>query len=312
MDPIVFAGSANPGLAGEVVKRLGLAVGRCTLKRCPDTELNVEVHESVRGRDVFIIQPTSPPVYQHLMELLLLTDACRRAGASRVTGVIPYFGYSRQDRRARDREAVGARLVADLLKSSGIERIVVVDLHTVSIEGFFGVPLEHLSAVPLLAQAVLPLLSADSMILAADLGAVKLAANYSQLLHRPIVVVHKIRINSQEVQVRVIETEVRGRSAILVDDMITTGGTIEAAVQAFIDGGGDWDMVVVASHGLLIGTAGDRLRDLPIKRIFVTDSVAVPDNLSLPIEIVSLAPLLADAIARLHKNQSMSDLIAHR
>jgi ribose-phosphate pyrophosphokinase len=312
MDPILFAGSANPGLAGDVVKRLGLQIGRCTLRRCPDTELNVEVHESVRGRDVYIIQPTSPPVDQHLIELLFLTDACRRAGASRVTGVVPYFGYSRQDRRARNREAMGARLVADLLKSSGIERTVAVDLHTASIEGFFGVPLEHLSAVPLLAEAVLPLLSADSVILAADLGAVKLAADYSQLLHRPIVMVHKIRINSEEVQVRGIASDVYARSAILVDDMITTGGTIEAAARAFIAGGGDRDIVVVASHGLLTGTAGDRLRDLPIKRIFVTDSVAVPNDLSLPIETVTLAPLLAEAIARLHKNQSMNELIAHR
>jgi ribose-phosphate pyrophosphokinase len=246
------------------------------------------------------------------MELLFLTDACRRAGASRVTGVIPYFGYSRQDRRARDREAVGARLVADLLKSSGIDRIVAVDLHTPTIEGFFGVPLEHLSAVPILAEAVLPLMSADSVILAADLGAAKLAGSYAQLLHKPIVVVHKIRINSEEVQVRGIVSDVHGRSAILIDDMITTGATIEAAVKAFIDDGGAGEIIVAACHGLLIGTAGERLRHLPIKRILVTNSVDVPNNLSLPIEKVSLAPLLAEAITRLHKNQSMSELIAHR
>jgi ribose-phosphate pyrophosphokinase len=215
MNLIVFAGSANLTLASEVATRLGLPMGRCALQRYPDTELNVEVHESVRGRDAYIIQPTSPPVDQHLMELLFLADACRRAGAARVTGVVPYLDYARQDRRARGREALGAWLVADFVRSAGIERIVAVDLPTASLEGFFGIPLERISAVPLLAQVVLPLLSADSVILAPDLGAVKLAERYSQLLHVPIAVVHKVRITSEEVQVRGIVSDVRGRCAVV-------------------------------------------------------------------------------------------------
>jgi len=287
-------------------------MGRCALQRYPDTELNVEVHESVRGRDVYIIQPTSPPVDQHLMELLFLADACRRAGAARVTGVVPYLGYARQDRRARGREALGARLVADFVRSSGIERIVAVDLPTASLEGFFGIPLERISAVPLLAQVVLPLLSADSVILAPDLGAVKLAERYSQLLHVPIAVVHKVRITSEEVQVRGIVSDVRGRCAVVIDDMIATGGTIEAAVNAFIAQGGALNIVVVATHGLLVGPADKRIRSLPLKGCFVTDSVEIAKNLSSQIEIVRLAPLLAEVIRRLHDDRSMSDLIAHR
>jgi len=287
-------------------------MGRCALQRYPDTELNVEVHESVRGRDAYIIQPTSPPVDQHLMELLFLADACRRAGAARVTGVVPYLGYARQDRRARGREALGARLVADFVRSSGIERIVAVDLPTASLEGFFGIPLERISAVPLLAQVVLPLLSADSVILAPDLGAVKLAERYSQLLHVPIAVVHKVRITSEEVQVRGIVSDVRGRCAVVIDDMIATGGTIEAAVNAFIAQGGALNIVVVATHGLLVGPADKRIRSLPLKGCFVTDSVEIAKNLSSQIEIVRLAPLLAEVIRRLHDDRSMSDLIAHR
>ena len=287
-------------------------MGRCALQRYPDTELNVEVHESVRGRDVYIIQPTSPPVDQHLMELLFLADACRRAGAVRVTGVVPYFGYARQDRRARGREALGARLIADFVRSSGIERIIAVDLPTASLEGFFGIPLEHITAVPLLAQAVSPLLSADSVILAPDLGAVKLAERCSEFLQAPIAVVHKVRVSSEEVQVRGIVSDVRGRCAVVIDDMITTGGTIEAAVKAFIAQGGLRDIVVVATHGLLVGHADKRIRVLPLRGCFVTDSVEIPKNLSLHIEVVSLAPLFAEAIRRLHENRSMSDLIAHR
>lgn len=312
MNLTIFTGSANPALAAAVGKRLGLEAGRPILKRFLDTELNVQLHDSVRGHDVYLIQPTGPPVDEHLMELLFMADACRRAGAARVTAVIPYFGYARQDRRASGREAVGGRIVADLIKSAGIERVVAVDLHTTALEGFFATPLEHLTALSVLTQAVMPHLSPDSVILSPDLGGVKLAERYSLMLQRPLAVVHKIRISGEEVQARGIVGDVRGRSAIVIDDMISTGGTIEAAVQAFLARGGAPEIVVVASHGLLVGPAGERLRGLPIKALFVTDSVSVPKNLSLPIELVSIAPLLAEAISRLHNNQSMSDLIAHR
>ena len=287
-------------------------MGRCDVTRFHDTELKVEVLESVRGRDVYLVQPTSPSVDQHLIELLFFADACRRAGAAKLTAVVPYFGYARQDRRAKGREALGARLVADLIRTAGIGRVVAVDLHTPSVEGFFGVPLEHLSAVPLLARAVLPALQFDPVIFAPDVGAVKLAERYAQALQAPLAVVHKVRLSDEEVQTGGTIHEVRGRSGVVVDDMVSTGGTIEAAVKAFIALGGEPDVVVVASHGLLVGPAVERLRGLSLKSLFVTDSVEVPQNLPLPIKVVSLAPLLADAIDRMNKDQSLSDLIGHR
>jgi ribose-phosphate pyrophosphokinase len=311
MKPLVFAGSANPALAEEIAKRLGVRLGECTLRRFQNSEVKVEVLESVRGRDVYLVQPTSPPVDEHLIELLFMADACRRAGATRITAVVPYLGYARQDRRARGREALGARLIADLIRTAGLDRVLAVDLHTPSIEGFFGVALEHISAVPILANAILPALQFDVVILAPDLGAVKLAERYAQVLQAPIAVVHKVRISDEEVQIGGIVNEVRGRSAVVVDDMVSTGGTIEAAVNAFIAQGGDRDVVVAASHGVLVGPAVDRLRGLSLKSFFTTDSVEVPGNLPLPIKVISLAPLLAEAIERLNKEQSMSDLICH-
>jgi ribose-phosphate pyrophosphokinase len=312
MKPLVFAGSANRALAEEIAQRLGVALGRCGIRRFHDSEVKVEVLESVRGHDVYLVQPTGPSVDQHLIELLFMADACRRAGAARITAVVPYLGYARQDRRAKGREALGARLVADLIRAAWIDRVVAVDLHTPSIEGFFGVPLEHISAVPILAKAVLPALQFDYIILAPDLGAVKLAERYAQVLQAPIAVVHKVRISDEEVQVGGIVNEVRGRSAVVVDDMVSTAGTIEAAIKAFISQGGQRDVVVAATHGLLVGPAVERLRGLSLKSFVVTDSIEVPQDLPLPIKVISLAPLLAEAIGRLNKDQSMSDLLCHR
>ena len=232
MNLVVVAGSGNPSLADSIAERLGTRVCRSVLNRFPDTELHAEIEESVRGCDVYVVQPTGPPVDRHLMELLFLADACRRAGASRLTGIVPYFGYARQDRRAKGREAVGGRLIADLLGVAGFERIVAVDLHTVSLEGFFSIPLEHLSAVSLLANAIEEFVTDKSVIVAPDLGAVKLAESYGELLSRPIAIAHKIRISGEEVRVRGIVGEVGGRAPIIVDDMISTGGTIEAAADS--------------------------------------------------------------------------------
>jgi ribose-phosphate pyrophosphokinase len=312
MKPLVFACSANRALAEEIAQRLGVALGRCGIRRFHDSEVKVEVLESVRGHDVYLVQPTGPSVDQYLIELLFMADACRRAGAARITAVVPYLGYARQDRRAKGREALGARLIADLIRAAWIDCVVAVDLHTPSIEGFFGVPLEHISAVPILAKAVLPALQFDSIILAPDLGAVKLAERYAQVLQAPIAVVHKVRISDEEVQVGGIVNEVRGRSAVVVDDMVSTAGTIEAAIKAFISQGGQRDVVVAATHGLLVGPAVERLRDLSLKSFVVTDSIEVPQDLPLPIKVISLAPLLAEAIGRLNKDQSMSDLLCHR
>lgn len=311
MSLTIFAGSANPPLAQAIAKTLGRELGSCILDRFPDGELHVELQDSVRGHDVYLVQPTSPPADTHLFELFFLADACRRAGAAHLTAVVPYFGYARQDRRASGREPVGARLIADLLRTSGLQRLVAVDLHTSALEGVFPIPLEHLSTVSLLVDTLRPWVPANAVLVAPDLGAVKLAERYAGLLHLPLAIVHKTRTSGTDVRVQSIVGEVRGRTPIVVDDMISTGGTIEAAVTALLGAGCVPDeMAVVTSHGLLVGPAIERLHGLPIRRLIATDSVAPPAKTPLPLQVVSVGSLLAEAVKRLHHNQSLSDLLA--
>lgn len=310
MNLTLISGSANPALAESVAATLGLKPARRVLERFPDGELHVEVQEDLRGQDVYLLQPTGPPVDAHLLELLLLADAGRRAGAVRLTAVVPYFGYARQDRRAHGGEPVGGRVVADLIAASGLDRAVAVDLHTAALEGFFAVPLEHLSAVPLLVEAVRPAVAENAVIVAPDLGAVKLAERYARALDRPVATVHKVRLSGEEVRVRGLVGEVRGRAPLVVDDMISTGGTITAAVTTLLAAGCVPEVTVVASHALLVGPAVERLRAQPIRRLVVTDSVAVPRDLPLALEVVGLAPLLAEAIDALHHERPLGRLLA--
>lgn len=310
MSLAIFAGSANPALAQAVAGRLGVGVGASEVERLPDGELHVEILESLRGRDVYLVQPTSPPAERHLLELLLLADACRRAGARRRTAVVPYFGYARHDRRARGREAVGARVVADLLGTAGLDRVLAVDLHTGALEGFFAMPLEHLSAVPLLAEALRSSLDPQSVVVAPDLGAAKLADRYASLLGLPVAVVQKVRVSGAEVSVRGVSGDVRGRKPIVVDDMISTGATIEAAIEALVAAGAVPEATVAATHGLFVGSAPERLGRAPIRRCVVTDSVATPAERPPAHERVCLGPLLASAIDRLHRDGSLHALVA--
>lgn len=305
----VIGSSANPLLAASVAARLEITPCERTLERFPDGELHVDIHECVRGHDVYLIGSTSDPVDAHIMELLFLADACRRAGAGRITGVIPYFGYARQDRRATGREAVGARVVAGLIEAAGFSRVVAVDLHAPEIEGFFQIPVEHLSATPLLADAVRA--TADSVIVAPDLGAVKLAERYQDILHLPVVVLHKTRISGSEVSIRSIIGDVTDRVPLIVDDMITTGGTIEAAVNGLLAAGCRPTVSVVATHALFVGPAVARLQTLPIRQLIATNSVEPQTELPDHFQVVNLAPLLAETIARLHRERSLEPLLAH-
>lgn len=308
----ILAGSANVSLAGAVAEKLGIRPGSREVEVFPDGELHVEIQESVRGEDVYLLQPTSPPAEKHLLELLLLADAANRAGAARLTAVIPYFGYARQDRRASGREPVGARLVADLLQSGGLlRRVVAVDVHAEAIEGFFSIPLEHLSSGPRLIESVRPYVGSDSVIVAPDMGAAELAERYARPLELPVAVIHKARISGSEVSVGSVTGDVRGRKPIIVDDMISTGGTQKAAINALLEAGCEPEITVVASHGLFAGSAEEDLGDAPVERYIVTDSVPPPEGLALPLEVVDLAPLLADAIDRLHNDRSLDDLLEH-
>ena len=305
----LISGSANPSLAASIAHVLGVTPCRRSLQRFADGELNVELEESVRGHDAYIVQPISRPPDEHLLELLFLADACRRAGAARLTAVVPYFGYARQDRRASGREAVGAGVVATLIEAAGFARVVAIDLHAPEIEGFFRIPLEHLSATKLLAGAIRA--TGDSVIVAPDLGAVKLAERYQTSLNLPVVVIHKTRVSGSEVTLRSIIGEVKGRAPIVVDDMITTGGTIEAAVNGLLEAGCTSDVAVVATHALFVGPAVARLSALPIRQLITTDTVDTAAELPAHLQVVNVAPLLADAIGRLHRDQSLDAILAH-
>lgn len=300
----LVAGSANPDLAGRVAGTLGVEPVACEVERFPDGELRPTVG-TVRGDDVYIIQPTGRAVNECLVELLLLVDACRRAGALRLTAVVPYFGYARQDRRTRPGQALGARIAANMIAAAGADRLVVVDPHTPTLEAMCPIPVETLSAVSLLAGVLAPA-AYGSVIVAPDLGAVKLAERYASRLSLPVAVVRKIRTTGALVRAEELVGAVRNRQPIIVDDMISTGGTVEAAARLLAEHGAAPDLVVVATHGLLIGDAADRLRALPVRRLVVTDTVR-PSEQGRP-ETCSVSGLLAEAIRRLHHAECLDDL----
>jgi ribose-phosphate pyrophosphokinase len=307
----ILSGTANHALAENIARKAEVKLVERILERFPDGELHIEIRESVRGHDVYIIQPTCPPVDEHLFELLLLADACRRAGASRLTAVIPYFGYARQDRRSRGREPLSARLVADLLHASGFERVVAVDLHSYAVESAFAIPVEHVSAVPILAEDASSDAEKNGLIVSPDLGAVKLAERYAKLLDLSVAIVQKSRTSGEQVSVRRVIGDVRDKQVLVIDDMITTGATIEMALQALLEAGcSPTGVKVLATHALFVAGAAERLAKLPIEKIYVSDSVPATTDFPLPLKVLSLAALLAETIQRLHFQQSLGDFRA--
>lgn len=305
----IVAGTANRALADSVAGALGAEPAQAVVERFPDGELRPVV-DGLRGADVYLVQPTSPPVNEHVMELLLLVDACRRAGAARVTAVMPYFGYARQDRRGRAGQAIGVRVVADALASAGTNRLIVVDPHTSALEAICSVAVETLTAVPSLAGALGGQVPDEAVVVAPDLGAVKLAEHYGALLSRPVAVVRKTRLSGTRVVAEELVGDVRDRPVVIVDDMISTGGTIEAAAKVVAAHGAAPGVVVAATHGLFAAPAADRLDSATIRRILVTDTVAQPAGSGMPLGVCPVAPLLADAIGRLHRDEPLDDLLA--
>ncbi len=303
----VLSGSANPLLASAVAELLDTGPADCVIDRFPDGEVRPIV-DHVCGNDVYVVQPTAPPVGDHLVELLLLLDACRRARASRVTAIVPYFGYARQDRRTRSGQALGVRVAADALANAGAERLVVVDPHTPTMESVCSIPVETLTAVPLLSSRISPARSELTVVVAPDLGAAKLAEQYAAAIPDSVALVRKFRESGTAVTAVEILGDIDGRQAVVVDDMIATGATIEAAVRLLRHHASD--VVVAATHGPLTLDATTRLRDLGVRRVVVTDTVAHHD-LAAPIEVCSIAPVLADAIARLHSDQPLPEPLTH-
>jgi len=301
--PRIVSGSANPGLVSAVANYLGVESDGCSIQRFPDGELRPTV-ENVCGSDVYVIQPTSPPVNEHIVELLSLLDACRRARAARVTAVVPYFGYARQDRRTTPGQALGSTVVADAIAAAGADRLVVVDPHTPALEAVCRIPVETLSAVPTLSGELARELPDGVVVVAPDLGAVKLAERYAAVLHGPVAVVRKQRESGSAVAALDIAGDVHGREVVIIDDMITTGATIEAAVGLLCERGAAQDIVVAATHGLLVHAAVSRLHELELRRLLVTDTVAVKTAGTL-IRVCSIAPTIADAISSLHADKPL-------
>ena len=298
MNPILFSGRSNPGLGRKLSAALGLEEGRCLIEDFADGEIRIEVKQSVAGSHVVILQSTAAPAGHNLLEMLLLADAVRRRGARTITLLVPYFGYARQDRRIIGEEPLGARLMTDLL-ATRCERMIAIDLHNAAVEGFASVPLLHLSAVPLLAETFRNYRSDLDVLVAPDSGAVRLVQRYADILKLPVAIIEKIRKSDQHVAVQAVTGEVKDRSVVLVDDMISTGGTMVAAIEELHKAGACRDITIITSHFLMAGQACARLEKLPIKRIITTDSVVPQETGSLPIETISLAEIIADALREL-------------
>lgn len=304
----IFTGNANPGLAEEIAGYLGVNVGAAKVTRFSDGEIQVKINESVRGADVFIIQPTCQPVNENLMELLVMVDAVRRASARRITAVLPYYGYARQDRKTRARDPITAKLVANLLTASGARRVITMDLHAGQIQGFFDIPVDHLPGVPILAQYFMQSKIENVTVVSPDLGGVTRARDLAERIGAPIAIIDKRRPEPNVAEIMNIIGNVQGRNVILCDDIIDTAGTITQGAAALKERGAN-DIYLCCTHPVLSGPAISRLAEAPVKEILVTNTIPVPEEKLIPkMKVLSVAPLLGEAIIRIHEDLSVSKL----
>jgi len=303
----LMSGSANRALAEEMASQLGVELCKVTLSRFADGELFVRIDENVRGNDVFIVQPTNPPA-DNLMELLLLIDAAKRASAARVTCVMPYYGYSRQDRKDQPRVAIGAKLVANVIMTAGADRLLGVDFHQHQLQGFFDVPVDHLYAAPVFVSHFKRKNLRDVVVVAPDVGSAKMARGFAKRLDGTLAIIDKRRPRANVSEVVNVVGEVEGRDCILADDMIDTAGTVSEAARALKELGAG-DVYVCATHALLSGPAKERLSDAPIKEVVVTDTIAIKDEARFDtLKVLSVGDLLSKAVRFIHAEQSVSSL----
>lgn len=306
----IFPGSANRPLAEAVAELLQIELGHCTTTKLKDTEIHVMIDEAVRDQDVFIIQPCSRPVNDNLMELLLYIDAFRRASAHEITAVVPYYPYGRQERMARGREAISAKVVATMLETMGVGRVVFFDVHAPATQGFFDVPVDPLTAMPVLVEHFRRPEFYNAAIVSPDVGRAKYAGRYAELLHLPLVVMHKRRGSFEQTDVTHVVGDIEGKMPIIIDDVIA-GGSVLEEVGALLDKGALPEVYLAITHGVLLPSALKRLEDPRIKGIVVTDTIEQPPEIRNhpKITVLSIAGLLADVINRIHKGESISDLI---
>jgi ribose-phosphate pyrophosphokinase len=306
---LVFTGNANRPLAEAICEHTGCRLGDVVVRRFPDGELDVKVNTDVRGTDAYIVQPTCPPVNENLMELLLLIDCLHRASASRITVVLPYYGYARKDRKDEGRVPITAKLVANLISTAGADRVLALDLQASQIQGFFDIPTDHLRAAPVIVRRLREEMGDDLVLVGPDVGSIKLARTYQEGLRAGLAVVDKRRVSPEETATDFFIGDVRGKDVLLVDDIIATGGSV-AQAAALLQREGARSIRVVATHGIFCGPAVERLQAAPVDSILVTDSVPLPENArALDVEVVSVAGLLGEAMMRIHDNASVSSLL---
>jgi ribose-phosphate pyrophosphokinase len=307
---LLFSGNANRPLAEAIARELGTALGRAIVSAFQDGETKVRMEENVRGQDVFVIQPTCPPVNHHLVELLIMIDALKRASAQRVTAVIPYYGYAKQEKKMVGREPVSAKLVANLLTVAGADRMLTIDMHAPAIEGFFDIPVDHLRAAPILADRFRSMNLPDLVVVSPDAGGVARAYEFRCYLggELDLAIAFKHRPEPEAAEVLEVVGDVDSKTALIFDDMIQSGGTLVQASKALLDRGAN-AIYVAATHPVFAPGAAERLRDAVIAKIVVTDTIPLPPTCySEQIEVLSIAPLLAEAIRRIHENRSLSVL----
>ena len=309
----IFALNSNKPLAKKIADAVGVPLGKTSVDRFSDGEIRINIEESIRVDEIFIIQSTSAPVNDNLMELLIMIDALRRASASTINVVMPYYGYARQDRKARSREPITAKLVADMLEKAGADRVIVLDLHAAQIQGFFDIPVDHLMGAPLLADYFLKNgLEKDAVVVSPDHGGVTRARKLAEFLKAPIAIIDKRRPKANVAEIMNIIGSVDGKRCIIIDDMIDTAGTITLASQALMDAGAK-EVYACATHPVLSGPAIERLDKSPIKKIIVTDSIQLPEEKQIDkLTQVSVGPLIGDAIKRIHENKPVSPLFKNR
>jgi len=304
----IFSGTAHRKLAEEIVEYLGVEVSAASVKTFSDGEINVVIDESVRGSDVFVIQPTCTPVNDNLMELLIMIDALKRASAQRITAVLPYYGYARQDRKAKGRDPITAKLVADILTEAGATRVLAINLHAGQIQGFFDIPVDNLKAEPILGEYFLNKQIEDLVVVSPDIGGVTRARSLAERLQAPLAIVDKRRPKPNVAKVMNIIGDVKGKSVVMIDDIIDTAGTITLGAQALIDSGAK-EVYACSSHAVLSGPAMERLENSVLKEVVVTNTIPLgPDKQLEKIKVLSVAPLLGEAIIRIHENLSVSKL----
>nr|MBU1328281.1 ribose-phosphate pyrophosphokinase [Candidatus Omnitrophota bacterium] len=304
----IITGNANPKLAQEICKYLNMPLGDALVTTFSEGEIRVKINKNVRGKDVFIVQPTCSPVNNNLMELLILIDALKRASAKRITAVLPYFGYARQDRKDQPRVPITAKLVANLITTAGVNRILTVDLHAGQIQGFFDIPMDHLYAVNIFVRHIKNIKLKDIVIVSPDVGGIKMARAYAKKFDAPLAIIDKRRISGEDTEAMNILGDIKGKNLIIVDDLVATASSLVEAASALKKQGGK-EVYAAITHPILSGPAIKRINDSSIKKLFVTNTIPVENGKKhKKIEVLSIAPLLAEAIKRIHNEESVSCL----